>query len=344
MRGNKMKSDILDNKEKRTEKFQPNDRLETLIHELSKHLTPVQNQINDNYTAPKKPVLAVIGCPRSGTTFMTQLLEATGAVSYPSNLLSRFAYAPYVGALIQRLLLDPEYDLGGEFSDLRVNNAFSSNVGKTSGAVGINEFFHFWRKFLPNYDPGYIGKDDLDKVDIQAMKKELGSIEAVFEKPIVSKAMMLQYNLDFFAKKMPEIKFIYIKRNPKYLMQSVKQARLKYYDNEGIWWSVKPKEYSFLKDLSPDHQVAGQVLYTHKTISMHGAKLSKEQFFEVAYEDVCRNPKEVLNNIAKQFDMQYLVHDLSRVADTYKCGNSIRLSNEQIDNLQKCYAELELKE
>lgn len=335
-----MKSDILENEEKRNLNFLPNRKLELLIKELSSLLAPAQDEVNNKFLAPKEPIIAIIGCPRSGTTFMTQLLASTGAVSYPSNLLSRFAYAPYIGALIQQMLLNPEYDLGQEFSDLLTHSNFSSNIGKTSGALGISEFFHFWRKFLPNHDPGYIELSNLENVDIKGMKKELESIEAVFKKPLVSKAMMLQYNLDFFAKNIPEMKFIYIKREPLYLMQSIKQARIKYYGDENIWWSVKPEEYSFLKNSSPDHQVAGQVVFTDLAIKKHSKNIAKDRFFEVNYEDVCANPKRILREIAEQFKMGNLVEDLSGVTDEYISGNSVRLSEKEINNLLSCYKEL----
>lgn len=338
-----MKSDILKHAEKRTAQFLPNNNLNSLIHQLQTYLSPVQSQVNLTFEAPKRPIIGVIGCPRSGTTFMTQLLISSGAVSYPSNLMSRFAYAPYMGALIQQLLLNPDYDLGSEFADLRSSSDFSSNVGKTSGALGISEFFHFWRRFMPNHDPGHIDNAQLKEVDISGMRKELASIESVFCKPLMSKAMMLQYNVDFFAKNVPEIKFIYIKRNPLYLMQSIKQARLKYYGDESIWWSVKPKEYDFLKDASPDHQVAGQVLFTHKAISQKAASLPENRFMTVDYEDVCNNPKDFLQRLSNQFEMHEFCDNLSCVKDSYISGNTKRLPQKDLDNLMTCYEELKLE-
>ncbi|ALM53721.1 sulfotransferase [Halomonas huangheensis] len=338
-----MESDILKHSGRRTVHFRPNDNLAALIKELQAYLSPAQEKVNLSFKSPEKPIIGVIGCPRSGTTFLTQLLISSGAVSYPSNLMSRFAYAPYMGALIQQLLLNPDYDLGSEFSDLRSSSDFSSNVGKTTGALGISEFFHFWRRFTPNHDPGHIDESNLDRVDIEGMRKELASIEAVFGKPLMSKAMMLQYNIDFFAENFPEIKFIYIKRDPLYLMQSIKQARIKYYGDESVWWSVKPKEYDFLKDASPDHQVAGQVLFTHQAIMNKARNLSPDRFMAVDYEEVCAKPKQFLHQLSEQFEMPEFSENISQVEDAYTSGNSKRLPQADLDNLMACYDGLKLK-
>lgn len=336
-----MDSHILKHAKDRTEEFRPNEKLDELIVSLKGLLGPVQKTINKSYNHPLKPVLVIVGCPRSGTTFMTQLLTATGAVAYPSNLLSRFAYAPHLGALLQQLLLNPAYDLGNEFSDLRSESGFSSNVGKTRGALGINEFFHFWRRFFPNHDPGFLDQEELKSVKIATMRAELASIEAVFDKPFISKGMMLQYNLDFFANNMPELKIVHVKRDPLYVMQSVSQARVKYYGTDKIWWSVKPRQYNLLKDMDPVSQVAGQVFFTDQEIFNQTKGIPESRFIRADYEQVCEQPKYFLERLATQFEIPQLVTDLSRVQDRYISGNTRRLSKEILVDLENRYSDMQ---
>lgn len=335
-----MESHILAHARDRNEKFRPNDKLDKLIAQLRELLVPVQQQVNDRAGTPRYPVIGIAGCPRSGTTFMTQLLAATGAVAYPSNLLSRFAYAPHVGALIQQMLLNPEYDLGDEFSDLRSFGDFSSDIGKTRGALGINEFFHFWRKFMPVHDPGHLADAELEQVDVAAMRKELASIQDVYGKPFMSKVMMLQYNLAYFARALPELKIIHVHRDPLYLMQSVSQARIKYYGNNRIWWSVKPKEYSFLKDADPATQVAGQVLYTDRAITQQLCDLPEDRWISVSYESVCENPREFLAELAERFSMPELARDMTFIQERYPSGNTRRLPDHELAELQESYQRL----
>ena len=335
-----MESHILRHANERSEAFRPNEKLDALIVQMRTLLEPVQKTVRENSGLPRYPVLGIVGCPRSGTTFMTQLLAATGGVSYPSNLLSRFAYAPHLGALIEQLLLNPEYDLGNEFADLRSSSGFSSNVGKTTGALGISEFFHFWRRFFPNHDTGHLSEEQLAEVSIADLRHELASIQSVYNKPFMSKVMMLQYNLAYFAEKMPELKIIHVSRDPLYLMQSVTQARLKYYGSDKIWWSVKPKEYSFLKDEKPSTQVAGQVLFTERAINEQINKLPNERWITVNYESVCQNPKGFLSEVAERFSMPELVANISGVNDQYQSGNTRRLTDVELSNLEMEYKRL----
>ena len=104
----------------RTEKFKRNVDLEALLDELSVLLGPVENKILKHYASPQYPGLLIIGAPRSGTTLMLQWLAQTGKFVYPTNLLSRFYAAPYIGVKIQQLLTDPAYRFRDEFSSSKI--------------------------------------------------------------------------------------------------------------------------------------------------------------------------------------------------------------------------------
>lgn len=336
----KQESHILKHADDRVEAFRPNRKLDALISRLSVLLTPAQKRANEDFNTPRFPVVAVLGCPRSGTTFLTQLLAASGQFSYPSNVLSRFAYAPYIGALIQKMLFDPDYDLRGEFSELRSTSGFNSDIGKTDGALGVNEFFHFWRRFFPNHDPGHLTDAELNAVDIIGMRRELAAIESVFERPFISKAMMLQYNASYFAERMPELFFIHIRREPKFVMQSITQSRRKYYGGEDIWWSVKPREYSFLKDMEPAAQVAGQVLFTEKAIDEQLDVIDGSRKLSCRYEDLCADPARVFEQLWSALRNHGVDLDAVPLLNSFPCQNRIRLSNEELSTLQRLYDNL----
>lgn len=332
-----MESHILNYASDRSTPFRPNEKLDALIEELRALIGPAQQAVNQRYDKPKGPVIAVVGCPRSGTTFLTQLMVKTGAVSYPSNLLARFAYAPYVGALIQQMLLNPELDFRNEFSDLRSGSGFSSDIGKTSGALGISEFFHFWRRFFPNHDPGHVDDEDLDMIKLDELRRELAAIEAAFGKPFMSKAMMLQYNLGFFAHNMPELVIIHVRRDPVFVMQSITQARLKYYGTDRIWWSIKPREYAFLKDEAPATQVAGQVLFTDEAIRRETQRLPPDRYIEARYEDLCESPHAFLCDLADRLRMPALIEHLDQIDRHFPSGNIRRLDDAVLKDLTRRY-------
>jgi len=332
-------SHLLRHEADRQPEFVPNRRLDELIGRLSRLLGPVEADVNRQFEAPRLPVLAVVGCPRSGTTLLTQLLARSAQLFHPTNVLSRFAYAPHVGCLVQQLLFDPAYDLNGEFAGLRATTGYSSHIGKTAGALGVSEFFHFWRRFFPNHDPGHLTADELARVDVAGLRRELAAIEAVSGRPFMSKAMMIQYNIAHFAAVMPELFFVHVRREPLYVMQSIAQARRRYYRDEHIWWSVKPREYGWLKDLPPAAQTAGQVYFTEQAIVTQLAAVDPARQFSLSYEDLCADPNAVLHALAAKLAARGVQADLSVPEIRFPCENTIRLPPQDIDQLRRHHLE-----
>jgi hypothetical protein len=185
----------------RTTRFRRNTELETLLSELSANLQPSEERLMQRYTQEKlsNPVILVMGPLRSGTTLFTQWLANTGLVCYPSNLLSRFYSAPILGAQIQMLLADPRYNFRDELGEFIQQAAYMSENGKTKGALAPNEFWYFWRRFLPEFNRDVWTDDELrDGMDVKGMLAELTGIMDVFGKPFAAKGMLFNYNIPFF--------------------------------------------------------------------------------------------------------------------------------------------------
>jgi len=143
------------NIEQRLSSFERNQTLESLLTEINTDLWTVEKQLltqkKTNY-----PVIFIVGPHRSGSTLMMQWLASSGLFSYPSNLLSRFYHAPIMGAKLQLLLADERYNFRDELKDFSSEIDFNSDNGKTKGALAPNEFWYFWRRFLPFTDLDYL--------------------------------------------------------------------------------------------------------------------------------------------------------------------------------------------
>jgi LPS sulfotransferase NodH len=317
--------------------FQPNPQLDQLIDRLSSLLSPVQNAVNRRFCTPRFPIVVVIGNPRSGGTLLTQVLALSGAFSYPSNLMSRFAYAPYVGALIQEMLFNPAFDFRSELADLRSTLSHASSLGKTTGALGINEFFHFWRRFFPTHEPGMLTPCQLAEVAVEPLRAEIASVESVFGRPFMSKGKMVQFNLDYFAQAIPEMFFVHITRLPRFVMQSVLLARRQYYGRDDIWWSVKPPEFDWLATLSPAAQIAGQIFFTDAGIRQSLQALTEVRSLSVTYEQLCENPQGVLE--AMRHRLQGLGYDLPRIKsdERFICRNDFRLPATDLEPMESYF-------
>lgn len=277
--------------QKRHATYQRNVGLEALLGEINQLLAPVEAGVRERFEKPRWPVILVVGAPRSGSTLMTQWLAALGPFAYPTNLLSRFYQAPYVGALVQQMLTDPAYQFRDEFSELKDARAsFESSLGKTSGILAPNEFWYFWRRFFPYRDVHYLEPDALNKIDSAAFLAELAALEAAFDKPLAMKGMIANCNLEYLDAVFDRVIFVYTKRRPFYNVQSLIGARRNYSGTLDDWYSFRPPEYAWLREMDPYHQVAGQIHYLNQAIETAFERIPMERRLLVPYEEFCLSP------------------------------------------------------
>jgi hypothetical protein len=315
----------------RREEFKRNENLEYLLKKTNDIIGPAEEKILENYRMPKYPVVLIVGCPRSATTLMMQWLAGTGNFAYPTNLLSRFFGAPHVGALIQQLLTAPEFNFRNEILDFETEISFSSDLGKTKGALAPNEFWYFWRRFFLYGEIQYLDEQALEKVDVARFVAELAAIEAVFDKPLAMKGLIINWNIPYVSNILENVLFIYTKRHPFYNIQSLLEARVKYYSDRSMWYSFKPREYDDLKDLDPFEQVAGQVYFTNRAIENGLAQIDNSRWIKVSYEEFCKAPAELFKHILEKFAQQgFRVKWSYTGVKNFQPTNRIRLSEEDL--------------
>lgn len=282
--------------EQRMKKFERNEALEVLLKDINQNLRCSEEQVLRQANSKKYPIVFVMGALRSGTTLLTQWLANTEQFAYPTNFLSRFYEAPVIGAKIQNLLLNPRYNFRNELSDISCSVDYNSENGKTQGALAPNEFWYFWRRFFP-YDSkaiDYIPDKELKKiVDCDIFVRELEGVADVFEKPLVLKGMIANYNIAFLNEIIDNAIFIYIKRDLGNTIDSVLEARKRQLGDEKKWYSFHIPEMNLLQKYdNPATQVAGQVYYIHQAIERELVHLPEERKVLISYEDFCENPQK----------------------------------------------------
>ena len=286
--------------EQRTEQFSRVSDLEELLRELNANLAGANEQYLDN-SSERYSKIFVIGALRSGTTLFTQWLANTGLAAYPTNLLSRFFGAPLVGAKIQQLLTDRRYNFRNEILDFNSNINFSSDNGKTKGALAPNEFWYFWRRFLPFDELDYLPRDELRrKANLAGFRDELNALANIFEKPFAMKAMIMNQNIPELAEQFEKALFVWIRRDPIFNIQSALEARFRQYGNMQTWYSFKIKEYPSLRDLDALESVANQIYAINYAIETALSKLPDADKLEVNYEDFCQRPEFYHNEIVRK--------------------------------------------
>ncbi|MCE9634683.1 MAG: sulfotransferase [Planctomycetes bacterium] len=273
---------------------QGNADLDRLIATLADLLAPAEDRLVHPGDDVKRPLVLVVGAPRSGTTLMTQWLASTGAFAVPTNLLARFSRTPAVAARIQMLLTDPKYAIRDELFDLAPAGAaggFASDLGKTRGALAPAEFAFFWRRFLPTQEIRALGPEGVAASDVAGLRASLAAIESAFGKPLAMKGMFLQYDIADFAPLLPKAVFLHVRRGPVRNVTSLLEARERYHGDRRVWYSAKPRETESLLGLDPVRQVAGQVVHTVRAIRRGLAAVPTERWIDVPYERFCADPR-----------------------------------------------------
>lgn len=286
--------------ENRTEKFARVSALEMLLKDLNSSLSSANEKYLEDCSERFSKVF-VMGPLRSGTTLFTQWLASSGLVAYPTNLLSRFFGAPLVGAKIQQLLTDPQYNFRNEILDFNSEINFSSDNGKTKGALAPNEFWYFWRRFLSFDKLDYMPPDELrQKANLAGFRDELNALANIFEKPFAMKAMIMNQNIPELAEQFDKPLFIWIRRDPIFNIQSALEARKRQYGDINTWYSFKIKEYTQLKDLDPLESVAGQIAAINRSVEKGISALPEHKKLVVQYADFCQRPEYYYNEITRR--------------------------------------------
>ena len=299
----------------RLKAFERNRHLEEFLFALNGALSVAENSMMRKISSEqgKFPIIFLVGSLRSGTTLFLQWLANIGLFAYPTNLLSRFYGAPLIGAHIQLLLTDPQYNFRDEILDFRTEVNFQSENGKTKGALAPNEFWYFWRRFLPFKDIDYMHTEKLlKKADTETLVAELTGITKIFKSPFALKAMILNYNIDFLDTLFEQALFIFTKRDPLTNIQSAIEARKRQFGSIDPWYSFKIPEYVSLKSLNSYEQVAGQIYYINKAVEKGLQGVAEHKKMTVPYEHFCKNPliffeelKQKLKRNGFEFDQKY---------------------------------------
>jgi len=276
--------------------------------------------------------------------FIVTSLSPAPRFRYPTNLISRFYAAPYIGARLQQALV--EHDFRGEVSDFKKTVSYESTLGKTQGALAPHEFLFFWGRFFTlGQDAHVVSPENLAKVDSAKFVRELASLEAALEKPLALKGMYLNWHIPFLDGLFEWALFVHLKREPAYVVQSLLESRQKFFGSEEMWYSVKPPEYAWLKDRDPVAQVAGQVYFTRKATETGMAQLAEARSLTLEYERFCAAPAEAWEAIRARLAAQgHALEAGYKGPARFETGNTVRVPAERWKAIQEACLEFQRNE
>lgn len=232
------------------------------------------------------PTLHIIGAPRSGTTPLLQLLATHLDIGYINNLIASFWQAPVYGIRLSKKLIPPG-----------VPSCFQSDFGRTRGMHEPHEFGYFWSLILGYKELLEPESGFEERIDWDRLRLILVNMTHAFGRPIIFKTFHLAWHVTRMQKVLPKTCFIRIRRDPLQNAASIFRMRKKFLGSAEKWASLKPAEYSWLKDEPYWRQVAGQVYYLEKSMTKQIREIGGHNILEVTYEDFCRNPKGILYQV-----------------------------------------------
>jgi hypothetical protein len=292
----------VDNEKRKSEHKKPSG-LEQVLAQLADILTPLENEILSKQQEVDLPRFYIMGTARSGTTLIFQYLTSSGIFAYPTNLLSRFFYAPTIGALIQKALI--EFDFNNEVLPATIAGEFESKLGKTKGPLSPHEFWYFWRRFFPTNEYQRIDTTKFQMTHATQFLKSIESLQGIYNKPFLMKGMHMNWEVDLLNTIDKNAFFINVFRDPIDNAMSLLEARMKYFGNYDDWYSFKPEGIERILHLSPEHQTLWQVNKTNADILMQMKNLSKENFINVNYEDFCKDPNNLLRSLSNKTNLHF---------------------------------------
>ncbi len=222
----------------------------------------------------KYPVIFLIGCPRSGTTFLYQYITHFLDVAFINNFMNLSRENPVFG-----------FYLSDKIHRSKPHGSFESEFGDTSGS-GLrapNESL-FWYKWLPK-NKHYLEPSGLGRIQKKEIRDVVSSFVNIAEKPLVFKNLSFSLRLKLIKDLFPSSKIIYIKRDPVYIAQSIFLARKKLSIPPNTIWSIKPQNYPEIELMNELDLIANQVYSIEKQINSDMALFDKDKTMILKYEE-----------------------------------------------------------
>lgn len=322
----------------RTTDFERDQSLESVLAEIN---SAIPDTMTPPYDTPQMPVVFIVGAPRSGTTLMSQWLAASGLFAYPSNLIARFFGNPYLGAKIQQALITSDSNRQVFTEDQTFS--FSSDLGRTDGALAPSEFWYFWRRFFQFGDISFMSEKELESVDTKGFLSGLAGLEAAQGMPIVTKAMNMNWNLSFLDSIMPHVLFINVERDPFYNVQSLLYARERFFGDRDRWYSFKPPAYPELCKKPALEQVVGQIFHNREGVRAGLKTISPKRQLTIDYASFCDDPKSTMALIKGKFAAQgFDLPNTNEGPDSFKASRSVHLTAEETTETNRLIAQYDV--
>ena len=233
---------------------------------------------------PTRPIIFILGLPRSGTTLVYQYVVHRLRVAYFPSAVGRYYRAPCLATAVQRVRHPPYV------SD------FDSRYGNVAGPMAPHEAGRVWGRFFGLHT--YVGPEDVSAWQRRILQRTLGCVQALFGgRPFVNKNVKHLLRIPALYALLPNVVFVRVNRALPDVAVSLLRARYANLDDPTGWWSTRPPNHAALEGVPLPEQVARQVHGLRDTLDADCAALPDAAVVSVDYEAFCANPERLIQQL-----------------------------------------------
>ncbi len=254
-----------------------------------------EHELIRRYRDEERPLIFIVGVPRSGTTLLYQLMARHFRVGYISNRMAGLWMAPVYA--LKRWM---EEQKGRETSEGKAH----SFLGQTTGEDAPHEFGYFWQYWMKHREHDELSEYELQMIPWERIREELEALAGYIQAPFVLKNLnYIDHKIEWVKARIPSASFLHIERDPEETIRSILKARVDRYGREDLWWSIRPAGYERLLKRSPVEQVAFQYFYVLRSIEEGLEKIGDADKDHVEYEDLKADPERALTGLGDRMDL-----------------------------------------
>lgn len=232
----------------------------------------------------------IVGAPRTGSTILYQAITNCFHVQYIDNCASEWYRDLPFGIWLSNLKYRG-----------KPHNNFVAEHGNTLeyGGHSPSECGDFWYRWMPA-ESHFVSSGDLSEKSKKELRCEIDDVMAMFSMPILFKNLNMGQRLQALYEIYPDARIIFVRRDPRFVVRSILNARKKVGVQEGEWWSVRPKEYQELLKLGELEMCVAQHSFLEKQIEEDLRKFDTKNVITLNYNDMS---EERVEEIACSFGL-----------------------------------------
>lgn len=313
------------------------NRVFPVLRRLLSHSSPLLNLLeapgNKGHIEAGRAIspIFIIGPPRSGTTFLYQILSHSLGLEYIDNLAHLFYKNLKLGIQCSHLFFDekPHYN-------------FSSQGGNTliGGWHAPSECPAFWYQAIPKKNH-CVTFEELSEEQRKKLRNPIHAVMGKYQRPFLFKNLMVVERMQAVKGLFPHARFLVMKRDRVRTALSILKEREKLGISEDEWWSVRPEHYRELLELPLEQRVAAQVHYVEERIEKELWNVPADMQQRIRYEELVQDPQEVLRTLKEGMlnDTEYRTHPPSTPV---KGGDTSQVPPERIEKVKEGFRKLGL--